>query len=546
MCGIAGIVHLDGRPLDGGDVAVLQRMGRAIGHRGPDEEALTLWNNVGFIFERLAIVDIKGGRQPFTNADGSVSAMINGEIYNHRQIRSSLAHRDELRTHSDCEVIPYLYLERGRNLFDTVNGMFAMALLDRVRRRLLLARDRLGIKPLFYAKADAGRTFVFGSEIKALLAHPGVTRKFDWAAGLAQDVFAYGAARELPSYFETVKRVPAGSMLELELDSGEVAVNSYWSIPARADDRESFAESSYDERFRELLEDSVRLRLMADVGCGVFLSGGIDSAVVTALAAKNMPVPTFSVLSRSTIESGDAAASREVAEALGLPNHQVCFDLEDNVFTADDWRRVLWACELPMATAEQLYKYHLHAFAKQRYPELKVMLLGQGSDEFLGGYMEMFLPRRDVWRDEDWDALGREIRTRETSQHVRTSGVQTIHTKLFEQGVLDPDYLARAAGAGPKRTTWDLYAGACRQNLDYHLWHEDRTAAAHGIENRVPFIDYRIVELLASIPARHQPSVLLQQADPAPCRASVASSAPRGASRRDSSSTARGSTTRFA
>jgi asparagine synthase (glutamine-hydrolysing) len=506
MCGIAGIIHLDGRPLDAGDAAILQRMGRAIRHRGPDDETLTLWNNVGFIFERLAIVDLAGGRQPFTTADGRVTAMINGEIYNHRQIRPSLAQKDALRTHSDCEVIPYLYLERGRDLFDPVNGMFAMALLDRQERRVLLARDRLGIKPLFYAVTDASRTFVFGSEIKALLAHPGVARRFDWVAALTHDASAYCAPRELPSCFETIKRVPAGSILELALDSGEIAVKRYWSIPPRANEQELSAATDYEARFRELLEDSVRLRLMADVGCGVFLSGGIDSAVVAALAAKSLSLPTFSVLCRSTIVCGDAAASLAVADALGLPNHQVCFDLDDGIFTPDDWRRVLWACELPTATAEQLYKYHLHAFARQRYPDLKVMLLGQGSDEFLGGYMETFLTRR-YRRDDDWDALGRELRARETAQLVRTSGIAITNMGLFERGVLDPDYLARAAGYHPNRTTWDLYAGACRQNLDYHLWHEDRTAAAHAVENRVPFIDYRIIEFLASIPERCQPAL---------------------------------------
>lgn len=503
MCGIAGIVHRDGRPLDAGDTAVLRRMGRAIRHRGPDDEVLDVWNNVGFIFERLAIVDLAGGRQPFTTADGRVSAMINGAIYNHRQIRASLSHGDLLRTHSDCEVIPYLYLEQGRNLFDSVNGMFAMALLDRRERRVVLARDRLGIKPLFYALADAGRTFVFGSEIKAVLAHPAVVRRFDWTAALGQEFFTDAASGELQSCFETIERVPAGSMLELALDSGEIAVRPFWSVPERADEPAPLPAAHYVARFRELLEDSVRLRLMADVDCGVFLSGGIDSAVVAALVAKDLPLPTFSVLSRSTIESGDALASREVAEALGLPNHQVCFDCDEGAYTPDDWRRVLWACELPMANAEQLYKYHLHAFARQAYPDLKVMLLGQGSDEFLGGYMEKFLPRRDVWRDEDWNALGREIRTRETRRLVRANGIAITNTELFDRGVLDPRFLAHAAGCRPDRTTWELYAGACRRNLDYHLWHEDRTAATHGIENRVPFIDYRIVEFVASIPERH-------------------------------------------
>lgn len=501
MCGIAGIVHLDGRPLDQEDAATLRQMGRSIQHRGPDDEVVSLWNNVGFVFERLAIVDVQGGRQPFTTADGRVTAMVNGEIYNHMQIRPSLRHRDALRTRSDCEVIPYLYLEHGRKLFDPVNGMFAMALLDRGQRRVLLARDRLGIKPLFYAIADAGRTFVFGSEIKALFAHPSVTRRFDWVAALAHNFFVEPTPRELPSYFEGIERVPAGCIVELSLESGAIVTQSYWSVPAHGPEQEPLALASYEGRFRELLEDSVRLRLMADVPCGIFLSGGIDSAAVAALAAKNQSLPTFSVLSKSTIASGDAAASLEVADSLGLPNHQVCFDLGPETFTADDWRRVLWTCELPTATAEQLYKYYLHAFARQCYPDLKVMLLGQGSDEFLGGYMETFLRRRDVWRESDWAALGREIRSRETTYLMRKNMLTDDKAALFERGVMNEDYLARAAGRGRDRTIWELYTGICRSNLDYHLWHEDRTASAHAIENRVPFIDYRIVEFLASIPA---------------------------------------------
>ena len=512
MCGIAGYVHLDGRPLTRGhDDLMLVGMGDAMGHRGPDDTQLMLWQNVGFVFKRLSIVDVEGGRQPIETADGRISAMVNGEIYNHREIRATLAERHVFRTRSDSEVIPHLYLERDLALFESANGMFAVALLDREKRRLLLGRDRAGVKPLFYWVSDDRKLLVFASELKALFAHREVPRAFDWHAAFADWLVPDTLPRELPSGFCGIKRVPAASVLDVSLIDGSSRLETYWRLPDRDQGSPVRPASFYVDRYRDLLADSVRLRLMSDVPYGVFLSGGIDSAVVTALAARAGPFPTFSVLSKSTVGSGDTEAAREVAAGLGLPNHQVLFDEQEMGVTPDDWRRILWSCEMFPLTPEQLFKYYLHAFAKQRYPGLKVILLGQGSDEFNGGYVSVDLGRKDAWAPGDWSSVDTRLQSMDTVRAVRLAGQSDDFAGLVLSGILDRSCLRGAPGQDGKRSTWDLYTGRWRQNLDYHLWHEDRTAAAHGIESRVPFLDFRILEFLATIPEHHHAELFVDK-----------------------------------
>ncbi len=507
MCGIAGCIHLDGRPitpeLDG---PILRGIGDALHHRGPDDTQLMLWENVGFVFKRLSIVDIEGGRQPFETPDGRVSAMINGEIFNHRDIRRSLLPDAPFHSSSDCEVIPYLYLQRDLELFEPANGMFAMALLDRAKRRVLLGRDRHGVKPLFYCVADNGRTLVFASELKALFAHPAVPRKFDWLSALGRDGSGDTFAHELGSGFCGIERVPAAALMDISLNEGTFSISKYWQLPERPPAGSGQPAEYYVERYRELLEESVRMRLMADAGYGVFLSGGIDSSVITAIAAKSASFPTFSVLSKSTVGSGDAQASQFLARKLGLPNHQVFFDHRSTLITPDDWRRVLWSCEMHEVTAEQLYKYFLHAYAKQRYPDLKVILLGQGSDEFNGGYTDWTLntvARGNAVDPDPWSAIGNYFDAVEIGHRAIKDGYFGSYHDLIDQQIIDPDFVRGSSGRPLRREVWDKYVGYYRQNLDYHLWHEDRTASAHSIENRVPFLDFRLVELLGQIPVQH-------------------------------------------
>lgn len=503
MCGIAGYIYLDGRPLSRErDERILIEMGNAIHHRGPDDTQVMLWENVGFVFKRLSIVDLDGGRQPFETHDGRVSAMINGEIYNHQAIRTSLAQHYSLATQSDCEVIPYLYVDRDLALFEPVNGMFAVALLDRRKKRVLLARDRLGIKPLFYCVADGGKVLVFASELKGLFAHPSVPRRFDWSSALAREMIRDTRSCELASYFHGIERIPAAGILDLALSNGTFRVDTYWQLPTDRPDDPVEPASFYVDGYRELLEQSVRLRLMADVEYGVFLSGGIDSAAVAAIAAKVKQFPTFSVMSQSTIGNGDAEASYRMAKHLDLPNHQVFFDHRDVKITPDDWREILWSCELFDITAEQLFKFYLHAFAKKRYPGLKVILIGQGSDEFSGGYMDWTTGKKGPWKAEHWRLVGETLRAHETRRAATETGLLGGYEDLIERGVLDRSFVYRAANRVLNRDVWDLYTSFYRQNLDFHLWHEDRTSSAHAIETRVPFVDHRLLTFMAGIPVQ--------------------------------------------
>ncbi len=500
MCGLAGYVNLDGRPLVAKrDGPVLAAMGAAIAHRGPDDTRSLLWQNVGFIFKRLSIVDVEGGVQPLHAGDGRVSAMVNGAIYNHRDIRRDLAQRHRLTTGSDCEVLPFLYLDRDVDLFAPVNGMFAMALLDRQKRRVLLARDRVGIKPLFYCIADHGRVLVFASELKGLFAHPAVPRVFDWNAALGPSAALIGEATQCPSGFCGIERVPAASLVDIALDGGRVDVRRYWTLPEGGPETDGRTVSQCVDGYRALLADSVERQLMSDVGYGLFLSGGVDSSAVAALAARAGPFPTFSIRSASTIGSGDALAAEEVAASLALPNHQLWFDETADTFDADAWRRVVWACELHTLTAEQLFKFNLHAFAKTRYPGLKVMLLGQGSDEFNGGYLSHVLQHDGPWRADDWATLGAHLRGNAAAQAAADAGVHASFLDLYAGGALAR---ARVWDDVPrtKTTVWRRYVAHFRRNLDYHLWHEDRTAAWHGIESRVPFLDHRLIEYVAQVP----------------------------------------------
>ena len=463
MCGIAGYINLDGRPLARETAApLLTAMGDAIHHRGPDDTRIMLWENVGFVFKRLSIVDIAGGAQPFETADGSVCAMVNGAIYNHREIRPDLARSHTLRTQSDCEVIPYLYLERGLGLFDTVNGMFAVALLDRRKRRVLLGRDRTGVKPLLYCIADGGRVLVFASELKGLFAHPAVPRVFDWQAFTPEGRAAIAGRADFQSGFAGIESVPPAALVDVDLRRGTVATHRYWSLPAHDEPSVYRTEQYYVDWYRALLEDSVRLRLMADVGYGLFLSGGVDSSIIAAIAARAGPFPTFSVLSRSTAGSGDAEAAHDVAAALGLPNHQVHFDEATIDISPDDWRRILWHCEMPHVTAEQLFKFYLHAFARERHPGLKVMLLGQGSDEFNGGYLSLVLGRGGSGRTVSFMAR-LECGGRASAHRHRIPGdaLQRGARESVPERVAPPGLGLCAGGCGPTRSAHDVGALRC-------------------------------------------------------------------------------------
>ncbi|MFI8828821.1 asparagine synthase (glutamine-hydrolyzing) [Streptomyces sp. NPDC053431] len=495
MCGIAGLVRTNGSDLAPGASVVLGDMAAVLAHRGPDDERLALLGPVGFAFRRLAVVEPATGAQPLVSEDGDLVLVVNGEIYNHRELAARLP-GVRSRARSDCEVLLHLYRAHGTRFLEDVRGMFALALWDRRRGRVLLGRDRFGVKPLFLHRD--GERIAFASELKALFVDPATPRSVDWYGALADPLLsATPVLTDAPptSWFRDIEQVAPGTLVEIVPASGEVREHRYWSLPEPGADADAVEHdpAALVAGYRELLESSVTECMAADAEVGVFLSGGIDSALVAAIAARTSPVHTFTVLSGSTLANGDAEHAHRVAGRLGLPHHQVVFGPE-RVPDAEEWKRLLWLTETPLCGPEQWYKAELHRYARATHPDLKVILVGQGSDEFNGGYSVGI-------GGGDWqDFLGG------LDQMARRRALQARPAlgAWWEHGgppLLSPHVLGDAVPG----LFADPYAGYVRGKYrdlqQYNCWHEDRTAAGSGTETRVPFLDHRIVELLARIPA---------------------------------------------
>jgi asparagine synthase (glutamine-hydrolysing) len=503
MCGIAGILQLNHTPLGPETEPVLRAMGQSIAYRGPDDEQIYRDEHLGTVFRRLSIVDVESGRQPLFNEDRSLMLMVNGEIYNHQELRSQLKDEHQFRTRSDAEVILHLYEEQDTDFLHLLNGMFALCLWDMRRRKLLLARDRMGIKPLFYTVNQ--KRLLFGSEIKALLACPDCPRDFDWETALSFNLIQQSVDNPLPSFFKNIRQLSGGSLLIAKPDTGEVQEERWWTLNIPTDEEFAADNRSAEEviqGYGDLLADSVRLRLMADVDIGLFLSGGIDSVSVAALAAKYQSLHTFSVLGQSTFENGDARSAYQAASHLGLPNHQVLFSWHDNPFTPEGWKSLLWITETPFCDAEKLYKFHLHRYACAVCPNLKVMLLGQGSDEFNGGYGPNYVVQHYSDRPEEernWPLFMELLRDFEKTYLLSIGPKNTAdYANLLNSG-----FLADCGEATLQPHPWQYHIRMYQASLQmFNLWHEDRTAAGNSIENRVPFLDHRLVEYTAAVPPR--------------------------------------------
>ncbi|MGI4762063.1 MAG: asparagine synthase (glutamine-hydrolyzing) [Janthinobacterium lividum] len=503
MCGFAGI--LTNRPSTANQTqAILTQMGNRLAHRGPDDSQLLVTEQVGLVFRRLSIVDIANGSQPLTNEDGSLVLVVNGEIYNHLALRALLKGHHEFKSRSDCEIILHLYEEMGEQFLQHLNGMFALALWDKRRKRVLIARDRLGIKPLYYHHSP--ERLIFGSEMKALFVYPDCPREIDWHAALSFSMHQPATSAPFPNFFKGILSLKGGDYLQVELASGKLQQHTYWRLPQL-----SAAEYAADTRslaqltagYQELLTESVNLQLMSDAGIGLFLSGGIDSVSIAQIASKVTKLPTFTVFSQSTFKNGDVEAAAAASQYLGLDNHQVLFQWQDNQYDETYWKRLLWHLETPLCSAEHLYKYELHRYAKQHFPDLKCMLLGQGSDEFNGGYSQLHLsPNQLAQQGEEnrWEAFMHTMAGLE-GNYLRNNVNGTLASYA---PLLNKTYLADHIGYAVAQHPWQFHASMYLRNLQlYNLWHEDRTASAHSIENRVPFLDHRLVEYTMSIPPAH-------------------------------------------
>jgi asparagine synthase (glutamine-hydrolysing) len=528
MCGITGWANLDSHaPPPDGAKDLLHAMCERMLHRGPDSEGLFVTTGAALGMRRLAIIDLVTGEQPAFNEDKSVSVILNGEIYNYRELRSTLEKRGHtFRSASDTEVLPHLYEEYGDGMVRELNGMFAFALWDSKRRRLLIARDRFGEKPLYWGVFD--KALLFASEPKVLLAHPAVRPSLNLNALRQYLSFDYVPAPL--SIYEGINKLPAAHKLTLE--NGRVNVERYWRLSYKTAEPAP-SENEAAEHLRELLADAVRMRLVSDVPLGVLLSGGVDSSTVAALAvrASSEAVKTFSI-SFAEASFDESAYARGVAKFLGTDHHEerLSANLAANLVSEIG----AWMDE-PFSDPSLVPTYLLSRFTRKH---VTVALGGDGGDELFAGY-QMYAGHR--WA-EVYKRVPAVLRRGLVEPLVKLMPVKTKNlsfdykalrfvtgfiydtitrhhvwfgsfTPLEQEQLLTPE--AKLASDGEIYAAARAIADECNnddlvtrmQSVDTRLYlaediltKVDRASMAVSLEVRAPFLDPRVAEFAASLP----------------------------------------------
>ena len=524
MCGIAGIFHVDGAPAE---KSVLDCMTRILAHRGPDGQGLRMDGSVGLGHRRLRIIDLsKNGNQPMCNEDGSIWITYNGEIYNHLDLRADLESKGHVfASKTDTEAIIHGYEEYGVDVLQRMNGMFAFAIWDANRQRLFIARDRIGIKPLFYGVFE--NTFLFGSEVKAILEHPVSKRELDTTA---LDLFLSLNYTPAPyTMLRGIRQLEPGQWLMVEAGSRDLKIESYWDVDYS--EKLSLTQDEAESQFIDMLDKAVRRRLMSDVPLGAFLSGGVDSsAVVVCMTSASDMVKTFSIgFGERTFN--EAPYARQVAQHLHTQHHEqiVTPDL------AGILPKVIWHGEDPLADSSMIPVYYLSQMTREH---VTVALAGDGADELLAGYptyiatkwaqrlsflphnalqavvnpLLSFLPVLDdkvsrleklgrfingiglPWQDAH--AVWRQIHTSAEKQKVLAPGISTGNKILF-------DTYRRYYERCPSDDMLDqlLYVDTRFYLPNDMIAKVDRMSMAHGLEARVPFLDHEMVEFAAKLPS---------------------------------------------
>jgi asparagine synthase (glutamine-hydrolysing) len=532
MCGIAGVMEFRGERVE---LETLGQMCAAMVHRGPDDDGFYRAGPVGLGMRRLSIVDLATGHQPLNNEDGSVWIVFNGEIYNHAALRQKLQEQGhQYRTHSDTETIVHLYEEYGPECVQHLRGMFAFAIWDARRQRLFIARDRLGIKPLYYQLTS--QRIVFGSEIKVILACPGTGAELDRA--VLPEYLAFGYLSGEQTFYRGIRKLMPGHWMEVD-PSGQVRIERYWDL-STAQTGNSHPESYYIQNYREMLEQAVSSHLMSDVPLGVFLSGGVDSSAVAALMTKirRAPVETFSV-GYSEDAYSELPFARVVAKHLNSLHHEVLVSQQDFF---DSLPHLIWHEDEPIVWPSSVPLYFVARLAQER---VKVVLTGEGADETLAGYTRYaFTLKNAAWdrvyrrmvpgavrgaiRDSISDSTWINATLRRKLSHTflarnGNSWASFYFDNFFsafsesdQAGLLTSDVVSEcSAGAAYHDVLeyWEHSSGEMLQRLLYTdiktylvelLMKQDNMSMAASIESRVPFLDHPLVDFATNIPQNLQ------------------------------------------
>jgi asparagine synthase (glutamine-hydrolysing) len=528
MCGIAGVFYSDSSRIP--EPHVLSALGAVIVHRGPDGDGYHREAGVGLVHRRLSIIDLTGGGQPMANEDDSVHVVFNGEIYNFQALRSELvASGHKFKTRSDTEVLVHLYEELGERMVERLRGMFAFAIWDRRRRRLFLARDRVGIKPLYICRDE--EKLIFASEPKAILAYPGIEAEVDPEA--LESYLAFGVVPGPRSIFKGIVKLPPAHTLTVEPSNLTASPRRYWRLKFEPDER--LSEAEWLETVRDKFEESVRIHMISDVPVGAFLSGGLDSSAVVAVAsrASTEPLRTFSVGFR---EQGfnELPFARAVSARFQTRHHESILEAK-----AEDLLDCLaHFYDEPFADASAVPTYLM---AMSTAEHVKVVLTGDGGDELFGGYSRyahdlreaafrrripkwvrrgLIGPVARAWPRTDW--LPRPLRAKSALTNVAMDADEAhAHSvsqcrEPLRRRLLAPDIVARLTDHDPdlpfrlghsEGRANDPLAGMLAADVntflpDDFLVKVDRATMAAGLEARPPLLDHELLEMAARIPSR--------------------------------------------
>ena len=506
MCGIAGIVSLDGRPVAAEEV---RDMCATMRHRGPDDDGFFLRPEAVLGMRRLSIIDLHTGHQPVSNEDGSVCVVFNGEIYNFQLLREQLKSRGhKLATKTDTEVIVHLYEDYGPDLVDHLRGMFAFALWDVRKRQLLLGRDRLGIKPLYYT--DVGGRLVFASELKAILQLPGVDRQLDCAA--VNHLFATLTTPSSQSIIRGIRKLEPAHVLTAGPNL-PTRVSRYWDVVFEPNRR--VTEQDLIEELRDKIDESVRIHMVSDVPVGAFLSGGIDSSSVVAHMVRRAdgPVKTFAI-GFNEASFNELPYARAIARRFGTDHHELVLE-PDVLEIVDD---LAWHLDEPFGDPSAIPTFMVSRLAAD---QVKVVLSGDGGDELFAGYDSYRIEQRERrysrlprFARKALRVIGSRMpegaKGRNFLLHHSLSGwdryldAGSLFREHARQQLLHRDFFAQVQTEDRQHSEHWLSAA---QYLDLHkylpldiLTKVDRMSMAHSLEVRVPLLDHKLVEFAATVP----------------------------------------------
>jgi asparagine synthase (glutamine-hydrolysing) len=533
MCGIAGILNID-KSLESSEI-IVNRMISMLRHRGPDESGIYVDRDICLGHARLSILGLETGIQPISNHDESLWIVYNGEVFNYLELQEDLMRKGyRFTTGTDTEVVLAMYQEYGRDCLTHFNGQFAIAIWDTRKKELFLARDRVGIRPLFYTRQNG--KFSFASEIKAIFADPDISRTIDPEA-LSQ-TFTFWTTITPKTTFKNIQELPPGHFMTVS-ERGVSAPEAYWTIPYPASDEcWSGTFSDAKEAIKDLLTDAVRLRLRADVPVGAYLSGGLDSSIITSLVANNFNnhLRTFS-LSFQENPFDESVYQDEMVQYLGTEHSGIRVSNQD---VRDNFSQVIWQCEKPLLRTGPVPLFSLSKLVRDN--QFKVVLTGEGADEIFGGYnifkeakLRQFWGRQpdSKWRpllierlypyifknsskgrlflQQFFSVKNKDLNDPFFSHQVRWKN-SGKNTNFFspdlqaELAVYDP-YSAVAQRLPKSFTQGDYFSKAQFLEMDIFLSNYllssqgDRVGMGNSIELRVPFLDHRLIEFVAKLPA---------------------------------------------